>query len=57
MDSIGGFLVGLYLVISQIMGLIFYIDVCKTWDSILAIIFLGPFVAEFQGLLWIFFIW
>ena len=39
------------------MSIIFFIDVCKTWDSILAIIFFGPFVAEFKGLFWVFFIW
>jgi hypothetical protein len=57
MDSIGGILLGLYILISQIMSVIFFIDVCKQWDSIVGIIFLGPIVAEFKGLLWIFFIW
>ena len=57
MDSVGGFLVGIYLLISQIMSIIFFVDVCKEWDSLLGIIFLGPLVAEFKGILWIFFIW
>jgi len=57
MDSIGGILVGLYLIISQIMSLVFLVEIAKSWDSVLAIIFFGPFLAEFKGLLWIFMIW
>jgi len=57
MDSKGGILVGLYLIISQIMSLVFLVEIAKSWDSVLAIIFFGPFLAEFKGLLWIFMIW
>ena len=46
----------IYLVISQIMTLYFWWLWAQDhgfWNSIL----LGPFVGEFKGLLWIFFIW
>ena len=57
MGDVGTFLVGIYLLISQVMSVIFFIDVCKTWDSIIGIILLGPIVAEFKGIFWIFTIW
>lgn len=57
MDNVGTFLAGIYLIISQVMSIIFYIDICREWDSILGIILFGPFVAEFKGLFWIFTIW
>lgn len=47
----------IYVVISQIMTVVFFIDLCKEWDSIVQIILLGPFLAELKGLLWLFFIW
>lgn len=50
-------LLWIYVVISQIMTVVFFIDLCKEWDSIIKIIFLGPFLAELKGLLWFFFIW
>lgn len=56
MNNIGKLLVGAYLLLSQIMSLIFLVQIAKAWDSALAIIFFGPFVAEFQGLLWPFFL-
>jgi len=57
MGDVGTFLVGIYLLISQLMSVIFFIDICKTWDSIIGIILLGPIVAEFKGIFWIFTIW
>ena len=56
MKDIGYFLAILYIVISQVMSVVFFIDICKTWDSILGIIIAGPFAAEFMGVLWPFFI-
>jgi len=50
------FLLMIYIVVSQIMSLVFFIDICKEWDNLFAIIFAGPIVAELKGLLWIFFI-
>lgn len=47
----------LYLFISQIMSIVFFIDICKEWDSTIGIILGGVFVAEIKGFLWIFFIW
>ena len=57
MEDVGTFLAWIYLLISQLMSVIFFIDICKEWDSLVGIIFLGPFVAEFKGLFWIFTIW
>lgn len=51
-----GILLGLYILVSQIMTIVFFVDFCKDWDSIVSIIFLGPILAEVKGLLWIFFI-
>ena len=56
MKDLGGILLGIYGLISQIFSIIYFIDICKEWDSLLAIILVGPFVAEFKGLLWIFFL-
>jgi|GEM_PF-4839582 len=42
MDNLLSILVGIYLLISQIMTVVFFIDICKVWDSIIGIIFLGP---------------
>ena len=52
-----GILLGIYLTVSQIMTVIFFIDICKEWDSVIKMIFLGPIVSELKGLLWVFFIW
>lgn len=49
-------LLGIYIVISQIMTIVFFVNLCKTWDSIIKIIFLGTIWAEIKGLLWIFFV-
>lgn len=51
-----GCLVGLYLIISQIMSVIFFIEYCRT-DSIVEIIFIDVILSEIKGLLWILFIW
>ena len=45
-----------YLIVSQIMTVIFFIDLCKEWDSVLKIVFLGPIWAEIKGILCFFFI-
>ena len=46
----------LYLFISQIMAAYFWWLYAIT-HGFLSTIFIGPLVAEFKGLLWIFFIW
>jgi hypothetical protein len=54
-SNILAFLIGIYLVISQIMTLYFWWIWTQDhgfWSSIL----IGPLVGEFKGLLWIFFI-
>lgn len=52
-----GFFTMAYLVISQIMTVVFFIGYCRSDDSILEIIFLDSILSEIKGLLWIFFIW
>lgn len=44
-------LLGIYIVISQIITIVFFVNLCKTWDSIIKIIFLGTIWAEIKGLL------
>lgn len=51
-----GCLMYLYLIISQIATIVFFIGYCRT-DSILEIIFIDSILSEIKGLLWIFFIW
>ena len=46
----------LYMIISQIMTVIFFIGYCKE-DSVFEIIFIDTWLSEIKGLLWIFFIW
>ena len=53
--TIIGVLAGLYLLISQIMTVVFFVDYCKK-DSIFEIIFIDSFLSEIKVLLWIFFI-
>ncbi len=55
-SGIFGILLGLYILVSQIMTVVFFVDFCRDWDSIVSIILLGPILAELKGLLWIFFI-
>lgn len=56
LSNIGGCLLYLYGIISQIMTIVFFIGYCRT-DSILEIIFIDGIISEAKGLLWIFFIW
>ena len=55
-SSVSGCLMGLYLLISQVMTLVFFIEYCRK-DSILEIIFIDSWLSELKGLLWVFFIW
>ena len=55
-NSILGWLFGAYVIMSQIMTLVFFIQYCRT-DSLLEIIFLDAILSELKGLLWIIFIW
>ena len=56
LKNILGFLYAIYLIMSQIMTVVFFIQYCRT-DSLLEIIFIDSFLFEFKGLLWIIFIW
>jgi len=55
-SGVWGCLMSLYLLVSQIATVVFFIGYCRT-DSILEIIFIDSFLSEIKGLLWIFFIW
>lgn len=55
-SNIWGIIFGIYMLISQIMTVIFWIRYCKADDSILELIFIDPIISEIKGLLWIFFI-
>lgn len=55
-SGVWGCLMSLYLLVSQIATVVFFISYCRT-DSILEIIFIDSFLSEIKGLLWIFFIW
>lgn len=50
--SIGG---TIYMIVSQIMAFVFFIQFCKT-DPILKIILVDSWYSEIKGLLWPFFI-
>ena len=56
-SSFGIILLWIYGIISQVMTVVFFIDFCKEWDSIIKIILLGPILAEIKGLLWLLFVW
>ena len=56
LKNILGFLYAIYLIMSKIMTVVFFIQYCRT-DSLLEIIFIDSFLSEFKGLLWIIFIW
>lgn len=56
LKNIIGFMYAIYLIMSQIMTVVFFIQYCRT-DSLLEIIFIDSFLSEFKGLLWIIFIW
>lgn len=51
-----GCMMSLYLLVSQIATIVFFIGYCRT-DSLLEIIFIDSILSEIKGLLWIFFIW
>lgn len=55
-STIVAVLLWLYVITSQVMTLVFFIQYCKT-DTILEIIFIDSWLSEIKGLLWIFFIW
>ena len=56
LSSVPGCLMTLYILISQVMTLVFFIEYCRK-DSILEIIFIDSWLSELKGLLWVFFIW
>lgn len=56
MRNIMTVLVVIYIILSQVFSVIFFIDYVKETESILKIVFLGPIIAELKGILWIFFI-
>lgn len=49
-----GVLVSIYVIVSQIYAVIFFIDYCRV-DSIIEIILIDDWLAELKGLLWPFF--
>lgn len=51
-----GFLFMLYILISQIMTAVFFIEYCRSDDSLLEIIFIDTILAELKGLLWFLFV-
>jgi hypothetical protein len=55
-SGVFGCVMSLYLLVSQIATIVFFIGYCRT-DSIFEIIFIDSFLSEIKGLLWIFFIW
>ena len=57
LSAIGGFLMWAYFIVSQIMSFVFFIDYCRSDDSILQILFIDTLLSEIKGLLWIFFVW
>jgi hypothetical protein len=54
MQSILYILAWLYFIISQIMTIVFWYEWAQN-HGLMNTIFIGPFVAEFKGLLWPFF--
>lgn len=50
-----GFIIQGYILVSQIMALIFLWRMIKE-DSFVVAMFIDPFIAEFKGILWPFFI-
>ena len=55
-SGILGLLIWAYIIVSQIMTLVFFIQYCRK-DSIVEIIFIDSVLSELKGLLWIFFVW
>ena len=56
LETVLGIIIGLYILVSQIMTVVFFVEYCKSGDSLLKIILIDPFLSELKGLLWIFFI-
>ena len=56
-SKVGGVLLWIYLIVSQIMTVVFFIQYCRTDYSLLKIILIDPILSELKGLLWSFFIW
>ena len=54
-ETIFGPILALYAVSTQVMTLFFWIEYLKE-DSFLIALLIDPFLAEFKGLLWPFFI-
>ena len=57
MGKILQFIIVAYIVMSQIMTVVFMVQFCQSEDSIARIIFVDTWLAELKGWLWIFFIW
>lgn len=55
LKSIAGGLLGLYSLSTQIMAIYFWWKLMKE-DNFIMAIFIDPFIAEFKGILWPFFI-
>ena len=51
-----GVILWIYGIISQIMTIYFWWQMMKE-DSFLMSILVDPFIAEFKGIFWIFFVW
>lgn len=56
-EKILQFIIVAYIVMSQIMTVVFMVQFCQSDDSIARIIFVDTWLAELKGWLWIFFIW
>lgn len=54
-SSIFGFVIMFYILGTQLMTVVFFIDYCRV-DSIAEIIFIDSWLSEIKGLLWIFFV-
>lgn len=46
-----------YGIVASISTIVFFIEYCKEWESVIKIIFLGPILAALKGMLWIIYIW
>ena len=55
-SGILGILMAIYVIVSQIMCLVFWIQYIQAGDSIIEIIFVDIVLSEIKGILWIFFI-
>lgn len=57
LGNVLGVITWLYGIMTQIMALVFFIEYCRSDDSLLEIIFLDIILSELKGIFWIFFIW